>query len=153
MQSLPRLGLLAVSSLLLTGCAGAYSFAPNTGLTYPAKPSDCNLYVVDSWSYPGYVEIGIVEPTGGGSGYPVGSGSGYARTQGDFYKMIRKPVCEAGGDVVVSQVNGLGVYIRGIVLRKVDASPMMPPVQALPPTPAATPPGPQTIPVVPGTQT
>lgn len=134
-----RSALPVAAAMLLAACLKPYTFAATTGVAYPPKPEDCLLFVVDEWPYAGYGQIGVVE-----SGTRV-------RSRGEFYRAIQNQVCQAGGDVVVCQINGDGYYLRGIVLRKMDAPGVMP-QPYVPPGPATAPstaPAPATLP---GTQ-
>jgi hypothetical protein len=36
----------------------------------------------------------------------------------DFKLRVRPDVCRVGGDVVITEINGYGAYVRGTVLRK-----------------------------------
>jgi hypothetical protein len=40
----------------------------------------------------------------------------------DFEARVRDQVCSIGGDIVVTEINGNGAYVRGTVLRAVQAS-------------------------------
>src|SRR4051812_41707668 len=96
--------------LASTSCAGSYLFVARTpALPSSPKPSDCQLYVVNDWRYRGYAELGFVEWDGG---------VGVPRTTEDVYRQAQTTVCEAGGDVVITQPNNAGKYIRGIVLKQ-----------------------------------
>ncbi len=55
----------------------------------------------------GFEEIATLTP----------SGDVPARTPDQFKAVVRADVCRVGGDVVVTEVNGLGEYVRGTVLR------------------------------------
>ncbi len=98
---------LIMAALLASGCS-KYTFSPRTGLHYPPKPDDCNYHLVSAWDEPGYEEIGVVEVD---HGRP-------ATSYNKFWHDIRTEVCRAGGEVVIAQINGVGWYVRGIVLRR-----------------------------------
>jgi hypothetical protein len=49
-----------------------------------------------------------------------------AHTAGDFKTQVQLQVCQAGGDLVVPQINGLGLYVRGIVYAKAPEPPATP---------------------------
>jgi hypothetical protein len=56
----------------------------------------------------GYSELGVLD-------FDFGIAIGAVDT---FKTKIQKQVCQAGGDLVVAQINGDGCYVRGIVFVK-----------------------------------
>lgn len=46
------------------------------------------------------------------------NGNPLATSPAQLRKMIQKKVCEAGGDFVVGEVNGMGYYIRATVFKE-----------------------------------
>lgn len=44
-------------------------------------------------------------------------------TAEDFREKVTEQVCAAGGDAVITQINGYGCYIRGVVVRFASANP------------------------------
>jgi hypothetical protein len=59
----------------------------------------------------GYEEIGTLTPS-----------DGAAYTPDEFKTKVRAHVCEGGGDVVFTEIIGLGQYARGTILRATGAS-------------------------------
>ena len=104
-------------AVLATSCARPV-FNSSADRTYPSKPADCRFRTTASHPGPGYVEIGIVSIEGDTS-----FGAGMYRNAEEFTSKVRKEVCAAGGDVVATEVSSYGVIVRGVVFRKVDASP------------------------------
>jgi hypothetical protein len=99
------------TALLSTGCRGEYLYVANVGSPPAAsKPAGCSIHVVNTWGYPGYVQIGFVEWDGK---------VGVARTLEEFYQEAQEPVCKAGGDVLLAQPSPDGKYVRGIVLKQI----------------------------------
>lgn len=100
----------------MMGCAASYSYHNNTDTTYPSKSEDCDFQIKSSNPGPDYVEIGIIAVKfnlADRSGNPIGTSDPI-----EFKEKIRKIVCQAGGDIVVGEVNGNGQYVRGTVFRK-----------------------------------
>ena len=126
-------GLVAVSLLLAVMVAGCskYRFHPHAGVAVIPEPEDCTFHVVEHWPYPGYEEVGVLE---------VAKGLGPARDYNEFWHDVRSLVCEAGGEVVIPQINGLGWYMRGIVLRRQPGT-VPPPAPGPPPASAGRAPG------------
>jgi hypothetical protein len=109
-------GLLA---FLVVGCA-SYRFSASGPLAGASKPPTCDFQIVNLPPGPGFQEIGTLNP----------DGDGLDIFPDKFKEHVRTDVCRVGGDLVVTEVNGKGQYVRGTVLRKIaDATP----------TPAAAP--------------
>jgi phage terminase large subunit-like protein len=104
-----RGGSCALLLFALSACG-----SPTYGLTVsspkPAhpKPANCEFRVLGAVPS-GYEEVGIFSSTS--PGYR-------AQTPEEFSGLIRKDVCQAGGDAVVAEVNSGGGYVRGILFRK-----------------------------------
>ena len=112
------------------GCGPTYRFSSSVAQTPDPRTEECNFHLVDAWPYPGYHQIGVVE-------YDGSFGSSPTTDHGEFWNQIQAEVCRGGGEVVIAQINGLGWYVRGIVLARVPGAP-----PAQPGTPAAAPPPP-----------
>jgi hypothetical protein len=93
----------------VTACTPHYGYdlAVTTTTPVTAKPQPCEFQVVSLPPSGDYEEIGTLDTTGFG-----------APNVPDFKRGVEADVCRVGGDVVVTQVNGKGEYVRGIVLRK-----------------------------------
>ena len=111
---------LLVGPLLLVGCAAGsvytISISATTALT--AKPATCDFRVVAlPPSGDGYEEIATLTPRT----------SSYTAADPDWFKkVVREDVCRVGGDMVVTEVNGHGSYVRGTVLRARPATAAQP---------------------------
>jgi len=103
------LGVLAVCMSLL-GCAQRVRYSLTTSTTSPTHPnaSTCSFRVVNLVPQGEYEEIGTLVPE-----------NSYIRVDNptDFENAVRAQVCSIGGDVVVTEINGGGGYVRGTVLR------------------------------------
>jgi hypothetical protein len=113
-------GMALVSlTVLLSGCVPTYKYVPSgTTASIAAKPANCAFAVLTTRPDSSFDEIGILDHSHG----PVPDDAAA------FKKSIQKEVCRAGGDAVLVEVNGLGQYIRGTVLRfRVPVSPAQPP--------------------------
>ena len=94
-------------ALVLAGCAASYQFT-GTGKPATPKPPNCEIGVSATVPGPEYEELGILQPV-----------ANPTRDIREFKESVREPVCRAGGDHVVGEINGLGIYVRGVVFRKV----------------------------------
>ncbi|HVU51912.1 MAG TPA: hypothetical protein VHL80_14545 [Polyangia bacterium] len=124
----PTVPSLAVAATVaLVGCG--YSYTQTTQNAAPPKPESCSFDVLTTRPERPYVELGVLEPQGS-------PGSGAANAS-DFRSRISDAVCHAGGDAVLTQVNGLGNYVRGTVIKykEGEAAPV-----AAAPVPASAPP-------------
>ena len=95
--------ILLALSILATSCA-SYIYTHSADQTYPSKIENCKFKVVNTAPNPAeYVEIGSIN-----------SQDFYANAKNpeDWKSIIAKDVCAAGGDLVVSEINGYGQYIR-----------------------------------------
>jgi hypothetical protein len=98
-----------VLSITAAGCGPVYHFTKTTQETAVAKPeASCDFLVTASAPDPqSYVELGVLE---------------WRRVPphriDEFKSWIFDDVCAAGGDLVVGEINGAGVYVRGIVFKK-----------------------------------
>jgi hypothetical protein len=112
-RELPGIALLlflgcGASTTLLTACGGAsYAVTVSTSKPTPAKPLLCDFQIVNLPPASGYEEIATLTPKGDVAYNPV-----------DFKRLVQPLVCSVGGDLVVTEVNGLA-YVRGTVMRKV----------------------------------
>lgn len=72
------------------------------------KPATCDFRIINL--PPGgneYEEVATLTPT-----------RDKARTPESFKKAVHEDVCRVAGDLVVTEINGNGEYVRGTVLRK-----------------------------------
>ena len=84
--------------------------------------------VVATHPGPGYVEIGQITIEGDRS-----FGAGSYRDPQEFANVVHDRICAAGGDTLITEVNGFGIIARGIVLRRSETTP---PAAASVPAPA-----------------
>jgi hypothetical protein len=98
-------GLLVVL-IAIAGCVG-YKYSTTTSVTAPSKPESCEFDVLSTRPDRPYDELGVLETS---AGYE-------ARSVSSFRDAILRDVCRAGGDAVLAEVNGLGHYVRGTVIR------------------------------------
>jgi hypothetical protein len=106
----PRAAL--VRSMVSAGCGPHYVYTRSSQEVTNAKSSGCDFAVTASLTDPSsYVELGVLDlhfdP---------------ARDIAAFKEMVRADVCQAGGDLVVTEINGVGSYVRGIVFKKRPSS-------------------------------
>src|SRR6266511_6060544 len=94
---------LLIVSTVLAGCTAGFNYTKTSGEVTKAKPANCNFRVVSVVpTEVRVVEIGVLEFDRGGFGITDMS---------EFREAIAAQVCEAGGDIVVAQVNGAGMYM------------------------------------------
>lgn len=107
------LGIAMLFGIATAGCASRNYLVTRTG-TGPvvSKAPDCDFAILTTRGERGYDEVAILE----GDGQP-------AMTAVEFQKMVRKQVCELGGDAVLAEVDNQGAYLRGTVLVSKDAAP------------------------------
>jgi phage terminase large subunit-like protein len=79
-----------------------------TNAARPPKPSTCELRVSATLPAEGYEEVGVFEVSGGAP----------ARAIADFKEQYGAQACQAGGDLVVAEVNGGGQIVRAVVFAK-----------------------------------
>jgi hypothetical protein len=91
-----------------TSCAVSYKMTVTSATPGPAKAPTCDFQVLNLVpSGEAYEEIATLTPT-----------DARAATPERFKQAVREDVCRVGGDVVITQINGDGWYVRGTVLRK-----------------------------------
>jgi hypothetical protein len=98
-----------VASVFLSGCTVAQltNYSPTAEVVGVEKPSDCNFKIQSTLpSESGFREIGVINGCAGTTSIV------------DYKTGITEMVCKAGGELVVGQVNGFGVYCLGIVFVK-----------------------------------
>lgn len=114
-----RISVVAALVFLVVGC-GTTNLAL-TGQPVRPRPPNCDFAVYTAQVPPGqFAEIGMIDVTHGAYG------SNVYRDIGDFKKEIAPHVCKAGGDAVVAMANGLGMWIKGTVLKRVAQAPAAP---------------------------
>jgi hypothetical protein len=99
--------LKALVIVALAGCSvGRYAFVPTTSASQPPRERGCAIDLLMARPSRPFVEVGMVESTG-------------LRTASaaEFLDKSREAVCRAGGDAVLAEINHLGYYVRGAVLK------------------------------------
>ena len=101
-----------VSLVLLVAAACAspakYTISVSSTSRLAEKPATCEFRVVNlPPSGADYEEIATLTPDYYSAYKPD-----------DFKRAVAAPVCRVGGEVVVTEVNGQGAYVRGTVLRQ-----------------------------------
>lgn len=110
--SLPAVATVAFSMIGCHAPGPVYNFEP-TAPPSAARPSTCEFRVAATVPTNGdYEEVGVLDAR---------------RTPSNnltVFKMhVRKAVCQAGGDLVVGEINGMGYYVRAVIFRKVARQP------------------------------
>ncbi len=91
----------------LAMCAPKPTYTHTADTKFPARAADCEFKVQSTTPNPEeYLELGTINGCQGTS------------ELGRYKTIIQPQVCAAGGDLVVGQVNGYGIYCLGVVFRK-----------------------------------
>jgi hypothetical protein len=90
----------------LIGCV-RYEMSVSTTSPTRAKTATCEFRVVNMIPGGNYEEIATLTVS-----------DKAAESPDEFKRAVREDVCRVGGDVVVTEINGLGLYVRGTVLRQ-----------------------------------
>jgi hypothetical protein len=94
--------------VLAAGCSHVhYQLEMSSPTPVAAKTGRCEFRVVNLPPAGDYEEIATLTPP-----YSYGDITAEA-----FKANVHDEVCRIGGDVVVTEVNGQGIYVRGTVLR------------------------------------
>jgi hypothetical protein len=103
-----------IASFAVAGCAATgpvYRYTRTARAEPPAKQPTCDFQVAGAPDTSGsYVEVGVLD----------GVDRVYIQTISDFKREVQNQVCAAGGDLVVTEINGWGTYVRGVVFKKTD---------------------------------
>jgi hypothetical protein len=95
-------------SVVFAGCAEVYLHT-SSAHRYPAYPPTCRVRLVASDPGQDFEEIGTLSVDGDPRAF---------RNPNFFLQEAREQVCRAGGELVVTQVNGFGSIVRGVVFRR-----------------------------------
>ena len=97
---------IILSAWMLVGCGAGFLYTRTTTANVEAKPEGCDFVVLGTAPARPHEEVGILD------------GDHSCPDDVRKYRLaIQKQVCAAGGDAVISQVSGLGCYVRGVVIR------------------------------------
>lgn len=91
--------------VLLLGCV-SYSLTPTPGKTASAKPGACTF------------EVNASRPSGELEELATISVVSATSSPEKFMSSVREDVCRVGGEIVVTEVNGIGQIVRGVVYRR-----------------------------------
>lgn len=114
--------IFCATLLLCTGCAANFALPPQypatKGVFTPtapasverARPSTCDFVVLTMQPNRPFDEVGIVEFTQAELMWrPI-------HNVQVFREQVRDAVCNAGGDAIIAQINGMGIYVQGTVI-------------------------------------
>ncbi len=105
-----------VLASMLAACSAEKQYTPTSTKAVAAKPANCQFDILTLRPARAVEELGIIDFTGGTRG-TLGYRRGVARSAGELKEMIGPDVCRAGGDAVITEVNGSGEYVRATVVR------------------------------------
>jgi hypothetical protein len=100
--------LLACLLLFTSGCVH-YVYSQTTQNLAAAKTADCDFEIFTMAPGRAYLELGVLDIGGDATAAP--------HSVAKFKAMVRKSVCQAGGDAVLAQVNWIGGYMHGTVIQ------------------------------------
>ena len=104
---LNRFTILAAVTLLV-GCMNpALHYVRSSAASVPARTGSCTFSVSAGQPGPEFQEIGYIENIA------------YGETS-ELRETFGKTICQAGGDHVVTMVNGFGVIVRAVVYHKAN---------------------------------
>jgi hypothetical protein len=114
----PRPPSPLVGALLLAiGCTASQQFTKTSSVSAPSKPANCSFDILSARPQRAFDELGIIEFIGGAVNKYTGYREGVPDNASDLKVKTAKAVCSAGGDAVLTDVNGVGQYIRATVIR------------------------------------
>ena len=116
-----RVAAAAVALVVGGGCVelASYGYTATTRDVAAARAPDCAFDLLTARPGRPFVELGVLERPSA----EAREGSGLLpRTAGDFRRIVSPEVCRAGGDAVLTEVNGFGDYVRGTVIKYKDQS-------------------------------
>lgn len=110
---------LALVSVVLVACAPQIVATKTGTVNAAAKAPDCAFDIAAAVpSGEQYVEVGVIDVQVKARVQGTGQGVGAPRSIAQFKEQAASSVCKLGGDLVVTEVNGLGEYVRGVVFAK-----------------------------------
>ena len=83
------------------------------GTTFPPLKRGCALTVLAAHPGPEYIEVAQITIEDG-----VFFGAKKYRDPQEFADAVHDRICAAGGDTLITAVNGYGTIVRGVVLRR-----------------------------------
>ncbi len=103
-------------SILAGGCAAQMQYTPKSSISAQPKPDNCDFEVLTTRPQLPFDEVGVID-FAGGTQYDSGFREGVPDRASAFKAKSAVTVCRSGGDAVVAEVDNLGQYIRGTVIR------------------------------------
>lgn len=113
-----RTATLVTMAVLLAACAAQTRYTPTSASSVAARPANCAFDVLTIRPARAVQELGLFEFEGGAV-YKTGHRAGVPSTAAELREKIGPQVCAAGGEAVLTEVNGLGQYVRATVVRYV----------------------------------
>jgi hypothetical protein len=111
-----RTPLAWAAPLLAAGCFASTQYTPSSSVRAQAKPDECSFDVLTARPQRQFEELGIIDFTGGFTG-SNGRRAGVPDSASELKDKAAQTVCRAGGDALLTDVNGLGQYVRATVIR------------------------------------
>src|SRR5215510_403628 len=105
-----------VLSSMLAACAAETRYTPSSTKAVAARPPNCAFDVLTLRPGRPVDELGIIDFQGG-TVAKDGTRAGVPSSAAELREKIGPEVCQAGGEAVITEVNGLGQYIRATVVR------------------------------------
>ncbi|MBJ6761266.1 hypothetical protein JGU66_10865 [Myxococcaceae bacterium JPH2] len=100
----------ACLGLLAGGCVPRIEYAKTTSITAPAREATCQFDIITTRPDRPFDELGVID-------LPARSNPTSLPSSVTEFRAVAQPhVCAAGGDGVITEVNGFGQYIRGTVI-------------------------------------
>jgi hypothetical protein len=96
---------MILSAALFSGCGVHYGFTRTTLVRATPRAQNCSFEFFTTRPDRAYDELGVLE-------YDMDM----ACNARDLYLAVRSQVCRAGGEGVITEVNGAGCYMRGTVI-------------------------------------
>ncbi|WP_394831399.1 hypothetical protein LVJ94_33295 [Pendulispora rubella] len=118
-RALPSLACVASAVLMACGTIATPTGGGGAGGSGSEEATSCSFGVLTASPASGYEEIGSVDM----SLNPLCPECSWPQSLADFREAVRPEVCKAGGDMVLAVSNGLGYYIKGTILRRVETPP------------------------------
>jgi hypothetical protein len=104
--------LMSVASIVVISGCGSTNMTP-TGPKQEAREANCEFQIFTTAPI-GFAEIGAIDVAPGAYGHNVFTDIA------DFKQEIRPSVCQAGGDAAIAYANGLGMYIKAAILKRME---------------------------------
>ena len=110
--------MIVAALCVLAGCAAKTQYTPTSSRAVAARPVNCAFDILSMRPARGIEELGIIDFEGGAVS-KTGERAGVPSSASQLREKIGAQVCGAGGEAVLTEVNGLGQYVRATVVRYV----------------------------------